>query len=145
MLGCKPAETPMKPNAKLQPSKVEDVKNIERYQRLVGRLIYLSHTRPDIAFSVSMVSLFMHSPGLEHFEVVYRILRYLKGTFGKGPMFKTLGHLQIEAYTDADWAGSIGDRKSTSGYCSFVGGNLVTWRRKKTESLEAVRRLSIGL
>mgnify|MGYP003703484443 CR=1 FL=1 len=102
----------------------------EQYQRLVGKLIYLSHTRPDIAFAVSMVSQFMHSPGAEHVEAVYKILRYLKGTPGRGLLFKKHGHLQVEEYTDADWAGSVTDRRSTSGYCSFVGGNLVTWRSK---------------
>lgn len=116
---------------KLQPAEAENVKNKEHYQRLVGRLIYLSHTRPDISFSVSMVSQFMHAPGPAHFEAVYRILKYLKGTPSKGLLFKPQGHLQIEAYTDADWARSIVDQRSTSGYCSFVGGNLVTWRSKK--------------
>ncbi|GMP41435.1 hypothetical protein CsSME_00011533 [Camellia sinensis var. sinensis] len=131
MLGCKMVETPIEPNLKLQAAKAEEVKEREQYQRLVGKLIYLSHTRPDIAFAVSMVSQFMHSPGAEHFEAVYKILRYLKGTPGRGLLFKKHGHLQVEVYTDADWAGSVTDRRSTSGYCSFVGGNLVTWRSKK--------------
>ncbi|RVW64704.1 Retrovirus-related Pol polyprotein from transposon RE1 [Vitis vinifera] len=104
MLGCKPAETPIEPNVKLQPTKTKNVKDQNRYQRLVGRLIYLSHTRPDIAFS---------------------------RTPCRGLLFKSQGHLQIETYTDADWAGSIVDRRSTSGYCSFVDDNLVTWRSKK--------------
>ena len=103
----------------------------EKFQRLVGRLIYLSHTRPNIAFAVSMVSQFMHSPGHDHFDAAYRILRYLKGTPGRGLMFIKRDSLQIEVYTDADWAGSTTDRRSTSGYCTFVGGNLVTWRSKK--------------
>ncbi|KAH9704751.1 hypothetical protein KPL70_011593 [Citrus sinensis] len=109
MLGCKPAETPIEPNVKLQPAEAENVKNKEHYQRLVRRLIYLSHTRPYISFSISMVSQFMHAPRPPHFEVVYRILRYLKGTPGKGLMFRPQEHLQIEAYTDADWVGSIVD------------------------------------
>ncbi|XP_059654466.1 uncharacterized mitochondrial protein AtMg00810-like [Cornus florida] len=131
LLGCKPTETPIEPNLKLQPSKDEEVMNREQYRRYVGRLIYLSHTRPDIAFAISMVSQFMHSPRREHFDAVYRILRYLKGTLGRGLLLKNRGHLQVEAYTDADWAGSAIDRRSTSGYYTFVGGNLVTWRSKK--------------
>ena len=102
MLGCKLVETPIEPNEKLQPAKAENVKDRERYQKHVGRLIYLSHTRLDIAFSVSMVSQFMHELGLEHFEAVYRILRYLKGTPSRGLLFKSRGHLQMEAYTDSD-------------------------------------------
>ena len=59
-------------------------------------------------------------------NVVTQILRYLKGTIGKGIMFSKNGHLEITGYTDADWVGNISDRKSTSGYFTFVGGNLVT-------------------
>ena len=139
--GCKPVETPIQPNVKLQPTKAENVKDWEGYQKLVGRLIYLSHTCPDIVFSVSMVIQFMHAPGLEHFEVVYKILRYLKGTPSRGLLFKSRGHLQIEAYTNADWVGSIVDRRSTYGYCSFVGGKV----KNRMWSLEVVLRLSLEL
>ncbi|XP_071939248.1 secreted RxLR effector protein 161-like [Coffea arabica] len=128
---CRPAQTPMEPNLKLQLASAEKVRDGEKFQRLVRRLIYLSHTRLDITFPVSIVSQFMHSPGPEHFEAIHRILRYLKRTPGKGIFFKAQGHLQVEAYTDADWAGCITDRRSTSGYCTYVGGNLVTWRSKK--------------
>ena len=91
----------------------------------------MEHTRLDIAFSVSVVSQFMHSLGREPFEAIYRILRYLKGTPSKGLFFKARGHLQIQAYMDTYWAGSITDKRSTSGYCTYVGGNLVNWRCKK--------------
>jgi hypothetical protein len=64
-------------------------------------------------------------------NAISRILRYLKGCPGKGILFSNHGHLNVEGFTDADWAGSIDDRKSTSGYCVFVGGNIVSWRSKK--------------
>ncbi|CAJ2644587.1 unnamed protein product [Trifolium pratense] len=102
-----------------------------RYQRLVGKLIYLSHTRPDIAFSVSVVSQFMHSLFEEHLEAVYKILRYLKATPENGLFFRKTNERNVSIFTDADWAGSITDRRSTSGYCAYVWGNLVTWRSKK--------------
>jgi deoxyxylulose-5-phosphate synthase len=73
----------------------------------------------------------MHSPSEEDIEAVFRILRYLKASLGKGFMFRKYNHLNIDGYTNADWAGNIVDRKSTSGYFTFVRGNLVTWRSKK--------------
>ena len=131
MSGCKPSDTPMEFNSKLGEVKEGVPVDTGRYQRLVGKLIYLSHTRPDISFAVSVVSPFMHTPYEEHMEVVYRILRYLKGTLGRGLIFKRSDQRGIEVYTDANWARSVTDRRSTSGYCNFLWGNLVTWRRKK--------------
>ena len=94
--------------------------------------MYLSHTRPDLAYALSVVSQFMHNPGEQHMKAVMRILRYLKTNLGKGILFsKNEDYSNIEVYTDADWAGSVSDRRSTSGYFTFVGGNLVTWRSKK--------------
>ena len=131
MNGCKPAETLIEANHRLGDGDKKVHVDTARYQKLVGKLIYLSHTQPDIAFAVSVVSQFMHSLYEEHLEAVYRILRYLKSTVGKGLFFKKTVQRGIEVYTDADWAGSIIDRKSTFGYCTYVWGNLVTWRCKK--------------
>ena len=130
MLCCKPIETPIEQGGK---GKLFDGDPISkgRYQRLVGKLIYLSHTRPDIAFAVSVVSQYMHSPCQRHFDVVYWILRYLKKNLGKGLFFGKNEDRRVEVFTNVDWAGSIIDRKSTSGYCTRLWGNLVTWRSKK--------------
>ena len=130
-LACKPATTPIDPHHKLGEAKEDGMVDTEMYQRLVGKLIYLSHTRPDIAYAVSVVSQFLHNPRKTHLQAVYRILQYLKGSLGKGILFKRSTRLNIEAYTDADYAGSVVDRRSTSGYCVFIGENLVTWRSKK--------------
>lgn len=86
----------------------------------------MSHTRPDIAFAVSMVSQYMHSPKEAHLEVVYKILRYLKGSLGKGLFFKKRVNNGIKVLTDADQTGLVEDRQSTTRYCTFVLGNLGT-------------------
>ncbi|GAA0158728.1 hypothetical protein LIER_15675 [Lithospermum erythrorhizon] len=95
-------------------------------RKKTGKLIYLSHTRLDIAFAVSLVSQYMHDPHQGHLDAVYKILRYLKQSAGKGLFFKKTRDRTVQVFTDADWAGSIDDRKSTSGYCTIVWGNLVT-------------------
>jgi hypothetical protein len=73
----------------------------------------------------------MQNPSEAHMDAVIRIIRYLKYAPSRGLMFYKNNHLNVEGYTDADWAGSLSDRRSTSGYFTFVGGNLVTWRSKK--------------
>jgi hypothetical protein len=132
MLGCRAAFTPIDQNHKLCAQSGEPVDK-EKYQKLVGRLLYLCHTRPYISYAVSVVSRYMHDPRSGHLDVVYRILRYLKGSPGKGLWFKKNGHLTVDGYSDADWASCLDDRRSTSGYCVFVGGNLVSWRSKKQQ------------
>ncbi|RVW23851.1 Retrovirus-related Pol polyprotein from transposon RE1 [Vitis vinifera] len=87
--------------------------------------------KPHIAFAVSVVSQYMHSPKESHLEAVYKILRYLKGSPGRGLFFKKSDSKKVEIYTDANWAGSADDRRSTTSYFTFVWGNLVTWRSKK--------------
>ena len=87
MLGCKPTKTPIEPNHKLLGKIKDDMVDHGLYQRLVGKLIYLSYTRLDIAYVVGVVSQFMHSPHESHMEAIYRILRYLKSTPSNGILF----------------------------------------------------------
>ena len=88
MVDCNPNDTPMVVNHKLKMVEGAKLANKERYQRLVGKLIYLAHTRPDIAYAVGVVSQFMHNPQEDHMEAVMRIIRYLKGTPGRGIVLK---------------------------------------------------------
>ena len=134
-LGCKPATTPLDINAKI--GKEDDGAVVDKafYQRLIGKLIYLNHTRPDISYAVSLLSQYMSEPHEVHLRAAYRILSYLKYTVGQGLLFTREGGLSLEAYTDSDWAGSVIDRRSTSGYCTFLGGSLVTWRSKKQKEV----------
>ena len=131
MLACKPIDTPVAENVKLGNFPDQIPTNKEQYQRLVGRLMYLAHTRPDLAYSLSFVSQYMHSPSEEHMEAVLHILQYLKSSLGKGLMFTKGANFTIEGYTDADWVGSIDARLSIAGYFTLFGGNLVTWLSKK--------------
>ena len=150
-LGSKPVSTPIDRDHRLSARKGVAIEDKGRYQRLVGRLIYLSHTRPDIAYAVSVVSQFMHDPGKEHMLAVQRILQYLKGTPGAGLLLQPNKELSVKGYVDADYGGSLVDRRSTTGYCTFIGGNLVTWRSKKQDvvarsSAEAeFRAMALGM
>ncbi|KAL5741578.1 hypothetical protein ACOSP7_028310 [Xanthoceras sorbifolium] len=129
-LGARPCSAPMTPNMHLT-GDGEIIEDPEKYRRLVGKLNYLTVTRPDIAYSVSVVSQFMSSPTVHHWAALEQILCYLKGAPGLGILYANHGHTHIECFSDADWAGSKVDRRSTSGYCVFVGGNLVSWKSKK--------------
>ncbi|KAL0283439.1 UNVERIFIED_CONTAM: Retrovirus-related Pol polyprotein from transposon RE1 [Sesamum angustifolium] len=91
----------------------------------------LGRLRPNISFFIGLVSQFMDKPRSIHWETALKILKYIKASHGKGLLFKRHGHVKIEAYSDADYVGSKDYMKFTSGYCTYVCGNLVTWRIKK--------------
>ena len=126
MLDCKPVDTPMDPNVKLVPGQGESLGDLGRYRRLVGKLNYLTITQANISFPVSVVSQFLQSPCDSHWDTVICILRYIKSTPGQGVLYDNRGHTQVVGKTDADWAGSPTDRRSTSGYRVFIGGNLIS-------------------
>ncbi|KAI0523320.1 hypothetical protein KFK09_005715 [Dendrobium nobile] len=127
---CKPAVTPLSPKSKHNVSTSQPFHDPTLYRRLAGSLQYLSITRPDIAFATNQVCQHMHQPTTQDFQDLKRLLRYVKGTISFGLPLKT-GDLILRTYTDADWASDSSDRKSISGFCSFLGPNLISWFVKK--------------
>ncbi|KAK9159705.1 hypothetical protein Syun_006046 [Stephania yunnanensis] len=125
------ASTPLDTNAKLTPSDGTLLSDPTLYRQLVGSLVYLTVSRPDIAYAVHVVSQFMSGPRTAHFTAVLRILRYVKCTLFHGLHFSDNSPLVLSGYSDADWAGDPTDRCSTTGYCFFLGNSLISWRSKK--------------
>ncbi|GFY92444.1 hypothetical protein Acr_08g0008400 [Actinidia rufa] len=134
MLGCRPTSTPMVSNLKILTELGQLLPDPSIYQQLVGRLIYLTNTRPDLTFAVNIVSQFMHSPRTSHLDAVYHILRYLNSCSGHGLFYKSEVQLGLSCFIDADYAGSKSDRRSTSGFCTFHGSHLISWKRVITPS-----------
>nr|KYP34889.1 hypothetical protein KK1_044100 [Cajanus cajan] len=131
MTDCRPIDSPMDPNQKLMTDQGEPFREPERYRRLVWKLIYLTITRPDLSFAVGVVSQFMQAPHIDHWNVVLRILRYIKKASGQGLLYEDKRENRISGYCDANWAGCSIDRRFTTGYCVFLGGNLISWKSKK--------------
>ncbi|WZZ27522.1 hypothetical protein YC2023_010923 [Brassica napus] len=133
--GGKTARMPMEDGYKVpREGENEDSKPYQDpklYRKLVGKLIYLTITRPDICFAVNQVSQHMQVPKEHHWRMVERILMYLNGSPDQGVWMGCNGSTEVVGYCDADWAGDRADRRSTTGYCTFIGGNLVTWKSKK--------------
>jgi len=125
MIDAKHVPIPLDSKLKLKTTS-EALGSVNYYQHLLARLIYLTITRPDITYTVSLVSQFMHTPIVFHLNLVKRILHYLKGSPGRGIVMNNHGHTQITGYSDSDWAGNAIDRKSTIGFCMFVGGNPIS-------------------
>ena len=133
MNDCAPVHTPIDPNVKLGDGGDSPSVNHYQYQQLVGKLIYLTHTCPDISFVVHLLSQFMHAPHEIHRQAAHWVLAYLKGCPGKGLLFPQSAHETVKVYTDADFAGSIVDCRSTTGYFTFVFGSLVIWKSSKQD------------
>ena len=126
-----PCTTPMVPNVQLVPDDEDPFYHPERYRRVVGKLNYLIVTQPDIAYAVSVVSQFTFAPTVKHWAALKQILCYLKRASGLGILYSSQGHTRIECFSDADWTSSKFDKRSTTGYCVFFGGNLVACKSKK--------------
>ena len=131
MQECKPCATPVDLKAKLSDKEGKQVDNPTEYRSLAGALQYLTFTRPDISYAVQQVCLFMHDPREPHLLALKRILRYVQGTKTKGLQLLKHQKMAMTVYTDADWAGCPTTRRSTSGFCVYLGDNLVSWSAKR--------------
>lgn len=131
MLNSKPADTPMNFNEKLQQDDGAEMADAKKFRSLVGGLNYLTHTRPDIAYSVSLISRFMQQPSRNHFGAAKRVLRYIAGTMEYGIMYSKVPDLRLCGFTDSDWASSLDDRKSVSASVFTLGSGVITWSSKK--------------
>lgn len=131
MTTCNSVSTPVDTKAKLSAYAGELAEDPTLYRSLAGALQYLTFTRPDISYAVQQICLYMHAPRQPHFNALKRIIRYIQGTVDYGIHLSSTPVTSLIAYTDADWGGCSDTRRSTSGYCVFLGDNLVSWSSKR--------------
>ncbi|GJX55226.1 ribonuclease H-like domain-containing protein [Tanacetum coccineum] len=134
MQNCNPCRTPIDTESKLG-SDGDPVSDPTLYRSLAGALQYLTFTRPGLSYAVKQVCLYTHDPRDPHFTALKRILCYVRGTLDYGLHLHVSSTTQLSAYTDADWAGCPVTRRSTSGYCVFLGDNLLSWSAKRQVTL----------
>lgn len=131
LLGAKPVPFPIEQNHRLAHASGNLLSNPESYRRLVGRLIYLTVTRPDLAYSVHILSQFLQAPRQEHFEAAVRVVRYLKGSPGQGILLRADSSLSLTGWCDSDWAACPLTRRSLTGWIVFLGHSPISWKTKK--------------
>ncbi|KAF2303197.1 hypothetical protein GH714_014504 [Hevea brasiliensis] len=128
MLNCNSSRVPMEPKCKLKKQDGEPFVDATEYRRIIGSLRYLVNTRPDLAYSVGVVSRYMDTPTVTHMSAVKQILRYVRGTIGMGIVYKKNQEKEeLVGFSDSDLAGDTDDRKSTSGIIFFFGESPITW------------------
>ncbi|GJW50281.1 ribonuclease H-like domain-containing protein [Tanacetum coccineum] len=134
MVNCNPRRTPIDTESKLG-SDGDPISEPTLYRSLAGSLQYLTFTRSDISYGVQQVCLYMHDPREPHFASLKKILRYVRGTLDYGLQLFSSSTTDLVAYSDADWAGCPTTRRMTSGYCVFLGNNLLSWSFKRQPTL----------
>ena len=135
MLGRRPMATPMITNWKtIDASEDKDV-NPTLYRQLIGSLMYLVNTRPNICYVVNTLSQFMAEPKRAHWGAAKHVLRYIQGTVEYGLLYTRGKDIRLRGFTDTDRAGSLVDQKSTIGYCFNIGSEMTIWCSKKQKSV----------
>ena len=109
--------------------------DVTRYRHIIGSLMYLTNTKPEICFAVNTLSHYLGNPRCVHLIVAKHVMRYLKGTKDLGHSYGRDHDYKLYGYTDADWAGNVSDRKSTSGGCYSLGSAMISWFSRKQSSV----------
>lgn len=135
MADCKGVPTPMTSTCSFVDSETNSTVDVSLYRRIIGKLHYLSFTRPDIGFAVSKLSQFMHNPKMSHWKAIKRLLRYLKHTSTLGVQLSRQPTDRLLAYSDSDWAGNPQARTSTTGYVVYLVNSPISWSSKKQKSV----------
>ena len=135
MIECKATSTPLEQNVKLCSDDGTKEVNGTMYRQLVGSLNYLTTTRPDIAYSFSILSQFMAKPCERHWKAAKKVLRYLKGTLNFGIMYTDEFDVELAGQSNSDWAGNLHDRKSTTRYVFNIGSGPISWSSKKQSTV----------
>ena len=132
---CNPAPFPLSKGLHLSTKDVPKLPDPEVYRRIIGKLLYLNLTRPDISYAVQQLSQFLQEPAQPHYDAALHVLKYLKGTLNVGLFYKANTPIQLTAYSDADWGTCSFSAKSLSGYAIFLGSSLVSWKTKKQKTV----------
>jgi hypothetical protein len=135
MLECKSMNTPMETKLKLLVDTLLELIDATLYRQIIGSLMYLTNTRLDICFAMNTLSQFLVEPRHVHLVAAKHVMRYLKGTLDYGLSYDGDHNFTLSGYTDSDWAGSVFDRKSTSGCCFSLGSAMISWQSKKQSSI----------
>lgn len=135
LLGAIPAGTPLDQNHRLAVPAGSLLDNPDQYRRLVGRLIYLCYTRPELSYSVHTLSQFMQHPRVEHWEAALRVVRFLKGNPGQGIWLARNCDLQLHGWCDSDWVGCPVTRRSVTGWMVQLGNSPISWKTKKQHTV----------
>jgi hypothetical protein len=135
MLECKSMNTPMEEKLKLLVNTSSELIDSTLYRQIIGLLMYLMNTRPDICFFVNTLSQFLVEPKHVHLVVAKHVMRYLKGTLDYGFIYDRDHDFTLSGYTDLDWARSVFDRKSTSGCCFSLGSAMISWQSRNQSNI----------
>jgi hypothetical protein len=127
--------TPMEAKLKLLVDTLSESIDATLYRQIIGSLMYMTNTRPDICFFVNTLSQFLVEPRYVHLVAAKHVMRYLKGTLDCGLSYDGDHNFTLSGYTDSDWVGSVADRKSTSGCYFSLGSAMISWQSRKQSSI----------